>query len=289
MVNPIQQYARMPMPPRVAYPYGNMGYGGYGYGGRNRNNLLRDILLMQMMRNASNANEPSYAGGHQEARQQSSSYGGGGRRRRYPVKKSSGKKKDDDNTGEDSPTFVNGYTGIMNQNTGVIPSEGKIFSDMKKVSLNEQQLKNFVAESAIKVVKRYITEAYGDNDGYLLLDDDDNVANDDMAAPQDNKDVYTIDVFNVDADEGIDDMRYAVLYESFDEAVDAARECARSYADCGEVVCVSVMGGEFETPSGDVFGDPEVIYTISNSDEETTMNARKEAGFVTAEVDEYTE
>lgn len=188
MVNPMQQYNRMPMPPRMPYPYG-----GYGYWGQNRNNMLRNMLLMQMMRNGSNAGGPSYAGGHQETRQQSSSYGGGGRGRyaaakRRVAKRPVKKKNDDDNTEEDSPTFVNGYTGIMNQSTGVIPSEGKIFSDMKKVSLNEQQLKNFVAESAIKVVKRYITEAYGDNDGYLLLDDDDDITNDDMAAPQDNKD-----------------------------------------------------------------------------------------------------
>ena len=285
----MQQYNRMPMPPRMPYPYG-----GYGYWGQNRNNMLRNMLLMQMMRNGSNAGGPLYAGGHQETGQQSSSYGGGGRRRyaaakRRVAKRTAKKKDEDDNTGEDSPTFVNGYTGVMNQSTGVIPSEGKIFSDMRKVSLNEQQLKNFVAESAIKVVKRYITEAYSDNDGYLLLDDDDDVTNDDRVTPQDNKDVYTLDVFNVEADEGIDDMRFAGGYESFDDAVDAARECARSYADCGEVVCVSVMGGEYETPSGNVFGDPEALYTVSNSDEETTMSAREEAGFVTPEVDEYTE
>lgn len=312
MVNPMQQYGRMPMPrtmpPRMPYPYGN---GGYGYGGQNRNNMLKTMLFMQMMRNRNNAGDPSYASGHEEMEQQMpqqyASYGGGGHShrsggyrggsRRYPSakkrvpKKTAKKKDDDDNTEESTPVkFTGGYTGQMAANTGVIPSEGKILSDMNKISLNEQQFRNFIVENAIRVVKRYITEAYGDEDGNLLLDDDDDITNDDMVTPQDRKDVYTIDVFNVEADEGIDDMRYTTkTYESFDDAVEDARECARSYADCGEVVCVSVMGGEFETPSGDIFGDPEVIYTISNSDEETTMSAREEAGFATAEVDEYAE
>ena len=306
MVNPMQYGGRMPMPYRMPprMPYG--GYGGYG---QNRNNiLLRYMLMKQMMNNGNNA---SYAGGHEDPVMQQQqyaqypSYGGGGHHhhrgygrpsrramsKAVPKKATKKKEEDDDNNEEVTSTPVsngNGYAGEMDRMTGKLP-EGRIFSDMNKISLNEQQFRTFIAESAINVVKRYITETYGDEDGYLLLDDDDDEANDDMVTPQDNKDIYTIDVFNIDTDEGIDDMRYAAAYESFDEALEAARECARSYADCGDVVCVGIMSGEYETPSGNIFGDPEVIYTISNSDRETTMNARKEAGFTTAEVDEYTE
>ena len=340
MVYPMQQYGRMPisvpmqrnMPPRMPFPYGNMGYGNYGYGGQNRNNGFNPMLFIQMMRNGNNAGSSSYAPGHQDLQQMpqqyvyNASYGGGGGHhhrsggyhrssghrggiprgygmqypsyrgasKRYPSAKKVvdpkkvAKKKVSGDTEKD---IVTGYTGNMNAQTCPLPTatEGKMFLDMNKISLNEQQFRNFIAENAIRVVKRYIAEAYGDEDGYLLLDGDGDETNDDMVTPQDNKDIYTIDVFNIDADEGIDDMRYAAAYESFDEALEAARECARSYADCGDVVCVGIMSGEYETPSGNIFGDPEVIYTISNSDEETTMNARKEAGFTTAEVDEYTE
>ena len=307
MVNPMQYGGRMPMPYRMPprMPYG--GYSGYS-GGQNRNNtFLRYMLMRQMMNNGNNA---LYASGHEDPAMQQQqyaqypSYGGGGHHHhrgygrpsrramsKAVPKKATKKKEEDDDNEEVTSTPAsngNGYAGEMDRMTGKLP-EKRIFSDMNKISLNEQQFRTFIAENAINVVKRYITETYGDEDGYLLLDDDDDETNDDMVTPQDNKDIYTIDVFNIDADEGIDDMRYAAAYQSFDEALEAARECARSYADCGEVICVSIMGGEFETPSGDTFGDPEVIYTISNSDEETTMNARKEAGFTTAEVDEYTE
>lgn len=318
MVYPMQYGNRMPMLPS----YGYRGYGGYG-GGQNRNNAMRNAMLMMMMAR-NNANNQSYVSGHQEqempqqqyyasAGGQYPSYGGGGHHhhggsiprgygrpsrrataKAVPKKAAKKKKEDDDDDNTEAVTSTstsngNGYAGIMDRMTCKI--EAKIFSNMKKISLNEQQFRNFIAENAIRVAKRFITEAYNNNDdSNLLLDDDEDVTNDDMVTPQENKDLYTLDVFNVEADEGIDDMRYAgATYETFDDALEAARECARSYADCGEVVEVSIMSGEFETPSGNIFGDPEVIYTISNSDEETTMNARKEAGFATPEVDEYTE
>lgn len=311
MVYPMQYGNRMPMPS----PYAYRGYGGYGSygGGQNRNNAMRNAMLMMIMAR-NNANNQSYAGGHQEQeipQQQYYASAGGHHHHRGSVprgygrpsrramakavpKKAVKKKKEDDDDNEEvtstSTSNGNGYAGVMDAMTGKIP-EAKIFSNMKRLSLNEQQFRNFIAENAIRVVKRFITEAYNSNDdSNLLLDDDEDVTNDDMVTPQENKDLYTLDVFNIEADEGIDDMRYAgAAYETFDDALEAARECARSYADCGEVVEVSIMSGEFETPSGNIFGDPEAIYTISNSDEETTMNARKEAGFATPEVDEYTE
>ena len=324
MVYPMQ-YGRMPMPSPYAYR-GYGGYGGYG-GGQNRNNtnaLVKYMLLKRMMDN--NAAQQQQQQEMQQQQQQYAyaggqypSYGGGGGHHHHrgsvprgygrpsrramskAVPKKTAKKKkeddDDDNTEEVTSTSTStSKTPEIYKWTGEIPgagktSEAKIFLNMKKLSLNEQQFRNFIAENAIRVVKRFITEAYSnDDDSNLLLDDDEDVTNDDMVTPQENKDLYTLDVFNVEADEGIDDMKYAgAAYETFDDALEAARECARSYADCGEVVEVSIMSGEFETPSGDIFGDPEVIYTISNSDKETTMNARHEAGFATPEVDEYTE
>ena len=103
------------------------------------------------------------------------------------------------------------------------------------------------------------------------------------------KEIFTIDGFNIETEEDASDMKYCgVVYYSEDEAVKAAREyaeiCANSYE---EVIIVTVFGGEYETSSGDIYGEPYDIYSISSKDKETTIAARREAGYTSVEVDEY--
>lgn len=100
------------------------------------------------------------------------------------------------------------------------------------------------------------------------------------------KEVFTVSAYNIQTEESILDMPTSIDYDSEDEAVKAARNLAKTFADNEDVVIVTVFGGEYETPSG-IFGEPYVIYTISNKDRRTTMIARKEAGYVNANVDEY--
>lgn len=103
------------------------------------------------------------------------------------------------------------------------------------------------------------------------------------------KEIFTIDGLNIETEEDASDMKYCgAVYYSEDEAVKAAREyaemCAGSYE---EVIIVTVFGGEYETSSGDIYGEPYDIYSISSKDKETTIAARREAGYTSAEVDEY--
>ena len=101
--------------------------------------------------------------------------------------------------------------------------------------------------------------------------------------------IFTLDAYNITGEYGMDDMQYCGGdYTSEEAAIEAARQCARSYANNdGDVVIVTVFAGEYEDENGNIKGEPYDIYTVSNSDKETTMRARKQSGFMKDEVDEY--
>jgi hypothetical protein len=101
-----------------------------------------------------------------------------------------------------------------------------------------------------------------------------------------NNDIYTLDIFNISQDEGIDNMQYAVDYRSEDEAIDAAKKCANKYANDDDVINVSVMAGEHETKDG-IFGETVDIFTASNKSEAETKDIRKKAGYVKLDCDYY--
>jgi hypothetical protein len=125
--------------------------------------------------------------------------------------------------------------------------------------LNESQLRNIIKESIKKVLKENV-----------------------------KTDIFTIDAFDIQDEESVDVMRYTgVDYESEEEAISAARELAQSLSSWDNVVIVSVYAGQYNDGKGNVFGEPFDIYTISNKDKNTTMIARKNAGYASLEVDEY--
>ena len=102
------------------------------------------------------------------------------------------------------------------------------------------------------------------------------------------KEVFTIDAFDIEKEEDVSDMQYCgKIYYDIDDAIASATEFAQSFVDYGSVVMVSVYAGEYQTESGDIFGEPIDVYTISNSDKRTTSIARKRAGYVGLEVDDY--
>lgn len=105
----------------------------------------------------------------------------------------------------------------------------------------------------------------------------------------DGEDVYTIDIFDINNEESIYDMRYAVDYATTDEAINAARQAAKQYSNYDDVINVFVMAGEYKDANGNVFGEPDAIYCISNKDKNTTIEARRKAGYTRAEADEYNE
>ena len=99
--------------------------------------------------------------------------------------------------------------------------------------------------------------------------------------------IFTLDIFDIENENGIDDMQYARDYESEDEAIQAAREVAQKYADMDTVINVFVMAGEYMDAQGNVLGEPDAIYCVSNKDRETTMQARTNAGYCNPEASEY--
>lgn len=131
---------------------------------------------------------------------------------------------------------------------------------MKKIiKLTESQLNRAVKESINKVLRESNT-----------------------------KEVFTISAYNIEDEEDVSDMQYCgPIYYNIDDAIASATEFAQSLIGYGSVVMVTVYSGEYQTESGDIFGEPQDVYTISNSDRRTTAIARKKAGYVTDKVDDY--
>jgi hypothetical protein len=100
--------------------------------------------------------------------------------------------------------------------------------------------------------------------------------------------VFTIDAFDIENEIDVGDMQYCgQTYYNIDDAIASATEFAQSLVDYGSVVMVTVYAGEYQSESGDIFGEPQDVYTISNSDRRTTAIARKKAGYVTGKVNDY--
>ncbi len=100
--------------------------------------------------------------------------------------------------------------------------------------------------------------------------------------------VFTIAAFDIENEIDVGDMQYCgQTYYNIDDAIASATEFAQSLVDYGSVVMVTVYAGEYQSESGDIFGEPQDVYTISNSDRRTTAIARKKAGYVTDEVNDY--
>ena len=109
-----------------------------------------------------------------------------------------------------------------------------------------------------------------------------------MLKESNRKEVFTISAFNIENEEDVSDMRYCgQTYYKIDDAIASATEFAQSLVDYGSVVMVTVYAGEYQTESGDILGEPQDVYTISNSDRRTTAIARKRAGYVTLKVNDY--
>lgn len=98
----------------------------------------------------------------------------------------------------------------------------------------------------------------------------------------DKADVYTIDLTRISSDgyeEGIDDMQAAQIFYDEADAIKTAKELADSYKNDDDVVQVTVLAGQYETPRG-IFGEPFDIFTASSSNSMTTAEYRKKANYV---------
>ena len=184
------------------------------------------------------------------------------------------------------------------------------------IKMNESQLRNFIGETIKDVLKENITpdEDYIDDDDIAYAEEVDGnpdlmlghlyskmsesqlrqfvsetIKNVLKETTDNATDVYTVDAYDIDEDEGLDYMPITgQIYYSEDDAINAARNAAKNFTDFnGNVIIFTVYAGEKQMANGDIYGEPYDIYSISNSDEQTTIQARKRAGYSRLEVDEY--
>lgn len=105
---------------------------------------------------------------------------------------------------------------------------------------------------------------------------------------QNKREIFTVDAFDIENEIDVCDMQYCgQIYYNIDEAIKAAKKLAQDLIDYENVAIVTVYGGEYETDNGNIFGDPQDVYSISNSDKETTMFTREQCGYVNPEVNDY--
>ena len=80
------------------------------------------------------------------------------------------------------------------------------------------------------------------------------------------KEVFTLQIERMDEYgeyEVVDEMKYAKTYYSFDDAVEDGKKAYDEYSAIEDTpVSVSIMGGEYEMPNGDIYGEPECLETI---------------------------
>lgn len=102
------------------------------------------------------------------------------------------------------------------------------------------------------------------------------------------RDIFTLRAEDIMSEEDVTPMNCSHTYDSFDEAVNDAVKLANSWSDDDSVINIFVMAGEYETPSGDIYGEPEAVYCASNKPKKETIIARKKAGYNNFDVDYYT-
>lgn len=133
-------------------------------------------------------------------------------------------------------------------------------------------------------VMRELFGGSDDDSGITFADFTDKVetAESKKSEAEGDKDVFTIDLFRIDADgeeDRIDDMAASQTYYSDDDAIEDAKKIIDGYKDDDGVVFAVVMAGEREKPSGDIVGEPFDIYWASSSDKATTSEYRKKANY----------
>ena len=80
------------------------------------------------------------------------------------------------------------------------------------------------------------------------------------------KEVFTLQIERMDEYgeyEVVDEMKYAKTYYSFDDAVEDGKKAYDEYSAIEDTpVSVCIMGGEYEMPNGDIYGEPEGLEII---------------------------
>ena len=108
------------------------------------------------------------------------------------------------------------------------------------------------------------------------------------ALKRSKREIFTISIDRVYDESEYEYMPYTTQnYYSEDDVLNDAHMIAEELRSDEDLLIINVFCGEYETPSGDVFGEPYAFFTISNKSKEETIKGRKDAGFINPECDEY--
>lgn len=100
------------------------------------------------------------------------------------------------------------------------------------------------------------------------------------------KNVFQVHIYNEMSCDDVTPMPLNIDFTSFEKAIEEARKALLSY-DTDELLEAYIFAGEKKDALGNVTGEPEAIYTISNLDRKATAEAREKSGYTKLEVDEY--
>lgn len=92
------------------------------------------------------------------------------------------------------------------------------------------------------------------------------------------KDIFTIEIFNDTQEEDITPWAYANAYYNIDEAIADVEELIDDYRGESDTIYGWVFAGEYETESGDIFGEPDVVYSVSNKDKKSGNDFKPTGG-----------
>ena len=97
-----------------------------------------------------------------------------------------------------------------------------------------------------------------------------------VAKRDDNdKDVYTVDMWNESKEYSLEsDPVVTKIYYDVDEAIEAAEGLLKEYMDEEDEWIVYVFAGEYEKPSGAIWGEPTDIWSKSNKDGKKTASVK---------------
>ncbi len=101
------------------------------------------------------------------------------------------------------------------------------------------------------------------------------------------KDIWTVECSNITTEEGVFNHLSAVLYYDAESAIEAAKKIADEYAGDDDVMEATVYEGEYQTDTGDVFGEPYDIFCATNKSPVDSAKARMDAGFCKLYIDYY--
>lgn len=139
-----------------------------------------------------------------------------------------------------------------------------------------------MSESSMKKYGKGISESESDieTDNFDFEGDEPN--------PEYPRDIWTIECGKIvdDEEEAIDETKYSGIYYTEGEAIQAAEEACRHYLNIGLEPVIRVMAGEYETETGDIYGEPYEIYAVDRDnvtsnlkesccEEETKTRSRK--------------